>query len=147
MEFAQYSVMILAFVMFWLAQYMLTSWQMQRYNRRLVELRRLGLVSVGKAGSAWRRRQYGVLVVDKQDRIVHVEQLSGWTVFAQLRPVAGLDGRPISDIGDASVSLPVSPKLRLALQDAVGYIEMARSRPKVGAKREGGALAASSTLS
>ncbi len=142
-----YTIIIIAFVVFWFIQYLLTMWQIKRYNARLVQLRKLGLVSVGKAGSAWRRRVYGVLVVDKRDRIVHVEQLSGWTVFAQLKPVAGLDGRALSDITNDRVSLPVAPKLRLALIDAVGYIEMARKRTPERAASEAKPVPASSTMS
>ncbi|MFN8473517.1 MAG: transcriptional regulator GutM [Anaerolineae bacterium] len=144
MTFAGYTIIIIAFVILWFVQYLLTMWQIKRYNRRLGQLRKFGLVSVGKAGSAWRRRVYGVLVVDKRDRIVRVEQLSGWTVFAQLKPVSGLDGRPMSDIMNDSVLLPVSPKLRLALKDSVGYIQMSRKRSTARATTEAKPVAASS---
>ncbi|MFN8499171.1 MAG: transcriptional regulator GutM [Anaerolineae bacterium] len=147
MTLAGYTIIIIAFVIFWLVQYLLTMWQIKRYNKRLGQLRRLGLVSVGKAGSAWRRRVYGVLVVDKRDRIVHAEQLSGWTVFAQLQPVAGLDGRPISDITNDAVLLSISPKLRLAMKDAVGYIEMGRKRSTARATNDGQRVPASSATS
>lgn len=82
----------------------------------------MGTVSIGVSGSAWRRRQYAVLVVDRNQRIVHVEQLSGWTVMADLRPVQGLNGRPMSDLLEEGLALPVPDKLLRALQNAAGYI-------------------------
>ncbi len=109
----------------WTLQYIFSFWQMRRYYTRIAQLRRKGIVSVGMAGSAWRRRQYAVLVVEKldRDRIVCVEQLSGWTVMAALKPVPGLEGRPVSDLLDDAIKLPVSPKLLLALRDAVKHLQ------------------------
>ncbi len=119
-------ICLLAFV--WLVQYGLTYLQMRRYYGRLAQLRRLGLVSVGMAGSVYKRRQYAVLVVNRNQQIVCVEQLSGWTVLANLRPVPGLAGRPVSDLTDDSIELPVSRKLLLALRDAVKHYRDATAK-------------------
>jgi DNA-binding transcriptional regulator of glucitol operon len=116
------TTVILALAGAWIIQYYFAWWQMRRFYKRIADLRRTGLVSVGMAGSAWRRKQYAVLVVDKDHTITHVEQLSGWTVMASLKPVAGLDGRPMNDLWEDDAHLPVSPKLLLALQNAAGYI-------------------------
>ncbi len=123
-NFGTASIIIIGLAIAWSLQYILAFWQMRRYYRRLAELRKKGLVSVGLAGSAWRRRQYAVLVVDKHDqnRIVCVEQLSGWTVMATLKPVPGFEGRPVSDLLDDDIQLPVSPKLLLALRDACKHL-------------------------
>ena len=117
------TIIILSLAAAWLVQYYLAWWQMRRFYKRIAELRRDGLVSIGMAGSSWRRKQYGVLVVDKADKIVHVEQLSGWTVLATLKPVPGLDGRPMSHLFDDDHKLPVSDKLLLALQNAASYVK------------------------
>lgn len=118
------AVIIIGLAVAWTLQYILAFWQMRRYYRRLAELRKKGLVSIGMSGSAWRRRQYAVLVVNKLDheKIVCVEQLSGWTVMATLKPVPGFEGRPVNDLLDDNVALPVSPKLLLALRDAVKHL-------------------------
>lgn len=113
--------LLLAFM--WALQYALSFWQMRRYYGRLSELRREGLVWVGMAGSAWRRRQYVALVVSPEQRIVRVEQLSGWTVLATLKPLPGLEGRPVSDLTDDSLALPVTPKQLAALRDAVKHMQ------------------------
>ncbi len=118
------AIVVIGLALAWSLQYVLAFWQMRRYYKRLAELRKKGLVSIGMAGSAWRRRQYAVLVVDKldRDRIVCVEQLSGWTVMATLKPVPGFEGRPVSDLLDDAIQLPVSPKLLLALRDSVKHL-------------------------
>jgi glucitol operon activator protein len=117
------TVVVLGLGFMWLLQYALTFWQMQRYNKRLKDLRKGGLVWVGLNGSAWKGRQYAVVVVDKDNRIVKVEQLSGWTVLATLKPVPGFEGRPVSDLTDENITLPVSEKMLLALRDAAKHME------------------------
>jgi DNA-binding transcriptional regulator of glucitol operon len=120
----------------WFIQYISAFFQLRRFYRRIAELRRQGKVWIGMEGSAWKGRQYAVLVVDKDKHIVHVEQLSGWTVLASLKPVYGLEGRPISDLMDDTIEFPVSKKLLLALRNAVKHIQEAEKRAEVKANAE-----------
>ena len=115
------TVIVLGLAIAWSIQYIFAFWQMRRYYRRLSQLRRAGQVWVGMAGSAWKRRQYAVIVVDQNERILHAEQLSGWTVLASLKPIPGLAGRPVSDLLDDEIRLPLSKKLMLALRDALKH--------------------------
>lgn len=115
-------------VVMWLLQLGLSYWQMRRFYRRVAELRRRGTVSIGMHGSMWRGRQYAVLVADEQERIVHAEQLSGWTVLANLKPVAGVAGRTLEELFDDEAQWPVKPKLRLALRNAAQHIRTAKER-------------------
>lgn len=117
------AVIVIALAIVWTLQYLLTFRQMRRFYKRTAELRRDGLLSIGMAGSTWRRKQYAVLVVDEHQRIVHAEQLSGWTVFASLKPIPGIVGQPMSNLRDDDLNLPVSPKLLGALRSASTYIE------------------------
>jgi len=121
---------IIGLAVAWLIQYALAYWQMRRFYRRVGELRQLGTVSIGMEGSAWRRRQYAVLVVDPDKRIVHAEQFSGWTVAANLRPVQGLEGYTLEQLGDDAVELPISQnrKLVLAFRNAAQHILAAEER-------------------
>jgi glucitol operon activator protein len=123
-----YSVIVVVLVLAWVIQYLLSFWQLRRFYKRIHELRRYGSVWIGKEGSAWKGRQYAVLVVNKEKVITKVEQFSGWTVLAALKPVLGLEGRPISDLLDDSIELPVSKKLLLALRNAVKYIRETEER-------------------
>lgn len=132
-------VLLLAFM--WAVQYALSFWQMRRYYRRLAELRRDGLVWVGMAGSAWRRRQFVAVVVSPAQRIVRVEELSGWTVLATLKPLPGLEGRPVSDLVDDTQDLPVTPKQRTALRDAVKHMQ-AHAAKRAAASGEAATLTA-----
>jgi len=131
MEKDNWSFIILAMGIAWAIQYGLAYLQLKRFYRRVSELRRLGTVSVGKAGSAWRRRVFTVLVVDRERIIQHVEQLAGWTVFANLKPLTGLEGRPMSDLFNDSLALPVTRKQLLALRNAAEFIIQLDDRKKV----------------
>ncbi len=124
------TLIILGLAGAWLIQYGLSYWQMRRFYGRIAELRRLGTVSVGMAGSAWKRRQYAVLVVDRQGRIVRAEELSGWTVLANLKPVEGLEGCTLDELADDAVQLPIAlnRKLLLALRNAASHIKAAEER-------------------
>jgi DNA-binding transcriptional regulator of glucitol operon len=117
------SAIIIMLAIAWLIQFGLSFFQMRRFYRRVAALHKFGSVWIGMEGSAWKRRQYAVLVVDKDNIIRRAEQLSGWTILAALKPVYGLDGRPISDLKDDSIDLPIKPKLLLAFRNAVKHIE------------------------
>ena len=81
-------------------QLFLTGWQAKRYYKRLKELRKDGLTSVGMAGGKWTGRTYGVLVIDEDKKIVHAEKMSGMTIFSGLRPVEGLVGLDVAELLD-----------------------------------------------
>lgn len=120
----------------WLIQYFFAFLQLRRFYGRVRQLHRLGSVWIGMQGSAWRRRTYAILVVDKNKRVVKVEQLSGWTVWATPKPVPGLEGMTLDALMDDSIELPVNKKMRLALQNAVGHIRTAEEKEKAQAASE-----------
>jgi DNA-binding transcriptional regulator of glucitol operon len=92
------SYIFLVVAIVWVIQFGLAYWQLQRFHRRIGELRRYGRTSVGMSGNRWRGRAYGVLTVDAQGTIRRAEVFAGMTVFSQLRPVAALEGRPLSTV-------------------------------------------------
>jgi DNA-binding transcriptional regulator of glucitol operon len=122
------SAIIIMLALAWLLQFGLSFFQMRRFYRRVSALHKYGSVWIGMEGSSWKRRQYVTLVVDKNNIIKRAEQLSGWTVLAALKPVTGLDDRPISDLMDDTIELPVKGKLLLAFRDAVRHIEVAAAK-------------------
>jgi len=127
-------IILLAFA--WLLQFGLSFYQMRRFYRRVSALHKFGSVWIGMEGSSWKRRQYVALVVDKDNIIRRAEELSGWTVIAGLKPVKGLDGRPISDLKDDAIELPVKGKLLLAFRNAVKLIEDAAAKKAAQEKEE-----------
>lgn len=122
------STIIVAFVVAWVIQYAMTFLQMRRYNQRLKEMKKMGPTAVGMSGSMYKRRAYGVLVFDDQEKIIHAEQFSGWTVFAGLKPVNELVGLTLTQVKDESVELPISKKIRSAFINAVDQVEHARKK-------------------
>jgi glucitol operon activator protein len=122
------SAIIFMLAVAWVVQFVFSYFQMRRYYKRIRELNKFGSVWIGMEGSAWKRRHYVALVVDKNNIIQKVEELKGWTVLAGFKPVKGLDGLPISEITDNTIELPVKGKLLLALRNAVKHIEDAAAK-------------------
>ena len=120
------SWIFIALAIAWMVQLYLSYFQMRRFYGRVSELRksyRDSLVSIGLAGTTWKRRQYAVLVIDKNNkRILTVEELSGWTVLAKLQPVKGMTGYTIDDLFDDTKEFPVPEKLLLATRSAAEQI-------------------------
>lgn len=122
------STLIIGFVIAWVIQFVMTYFQMRRFNKKLSQFKKLGTTAVGMSGSMYKRRTYGVLVIDKNEKILHAEQFSGWTVFASLKPVQELEGLTPADIMNESLELPITKKARSAFQNAVQQIENAKKK-------------------
>jgi DNA-binding transcriptional regulator of glucitol operon len=105
-------------VVMWILQFGLTFLQMRKYTARLKIIRQDGLTSVGMSGSKYKGRTYGILTVDKNNKIIHAEKMSGWTNFSNLRPVPDLVGMNVEHILDEENELPISKKLHLAFRNA-----------------------------
>jgi len=132
------SAIIIIFVTAWIIQFVMTFFQMRRYNKRLAELKKLGPTAVGMSGSMYKRRAYGILVFNDKDTILHAEQFSGWTVFAGLKPVKELEGLTLNDVKNLEVELPISKKIRSAFINAVEQVEAARKKAAEEAARTQG---------
>jgi DNA-binding transcriptional regulator of glucitol operon len=122
------STLIIGFVIAWVIQFVMTFFQMRRFNKKLSQFKKLGTTAVGMSGSMYKRRTYGVLVIDKNEKILHAEQFSGWTVFASLKPVQELEGLTPADIMNESLELPITKKTRSAFQNAIQQIENAKKK-------------------
>ena len=94
----------------WVLQGVFSFWQAKRFYGRIQQLRTLGRTAVGVAGSIYRTKAYGVLAVDRENRIVRAEKLSGFTFLAQPKPVQQLAGMTLSDFLSGPVE-GLSPKL------------------------------------
>lgn len=105
-------------VVMWILQFGLTFLQMRKYTARLKIIRQDGLTSVGMSGSKYKGRTYGILTVDKNNKIIHAEKMAGWTNFSNLRPVPDLIGMNVEQILNEENELPISKKLHLAFRNA-----------------------------
>ncbi|MBX7214188.1 MAG: transcriptional regulator GutM [Thermoflexales bacterium] len=91
--------LVVALIVMWLVQFGLSYLQMRRYYGRLSVLRREGPTATGMSGNRLNTRAYGVLTLDRTTRLIkRAEQLSGFTVFASLKPVPALVGLPLDAV-------------------------------------------------
>ncbi|MDJ0756562.1 MAG: transcriptional regulator GutM [Ardenticatenaceae bacterium] len=125
-----WSLVIVLLVVSWLIQFGFSYYQMRNYSQRLSILRKDGLMSVGKGGGQYKGRAYGVLVVDKNQKVIHAEKLAGATVFAKLRPVPHLVGRTAAEIAAEDTDLGLSKKLTEAFRFAANEILQADKKPE-----------------
>jgi len=120
------TIIVLGLAVGWFVQVLLTGRQTQRFYNRMKVLRKDGTASIGTTGGIYKGRVYVVLVIDGDDRIVHAEQLSGWTTFSDLRPVPELQGKNLSELMDEQNPLPIKPKVLQAFRNAAREIYKAR---------------------
>lgn len=116
-----FAKLLLALVIAWLLQGVLSFWQTTRFYNKVQQFRRFGRTAVGVSGSIYKTKAYGVLVADMQGRIVHAAKLTGFTVFAQLKPVQLLVGRTLDEVLAGSID-GLSPKLQDAFRMAAEAI-------------------------
>jgi DNA-binding transcriptional regulator of glucitol operon len=120
----------------WALQFLFSYTQLQRFHRRIAELRRLGRTSVGKHGDRLRGRVYAAVVIDAQERVQRVELLQGWTVLAKLRPTSAIDGMSLATI--LATDTPPSGLTRgqwQAIRHAAGFFHAATSAPTLATTR------------
>ena len=130
------SWIFVALAVAWFVQLYLSYYQMRRFYKRVSELRRThqATTSIGMEGSAWKGRQYAVVVADASKKILAVEQLSGWTIFAKLQPVQGFTGISFDELFDDTQTFPVKQKLLLAIRNAAQHIIKAEQGKKEAEK-------------
>lgn len=113
--------LVLGFV--WLLQLMLSLLQTRRFYRRFSELRQGSYASaIGMAGTTWKRKEYAILVVDSDHRVMRAQRLGGITVFATPKPLPALEGVALDRFSGAEAVDGVSAKTWAALQNAAQYI-------------------------
>jgi glucitol operon activator protein len=118
LEDFNYTYIFLVLAASYALQLLLTAWQAKRYFRRVKELRKEGLLSVGLAGGKWSGRTYAVLVVDEAFNIIHAEKLSGMTIFSKLKTVEEFLGLNVRDVLDETKEFSVKKKLLTAFRNA-----------------------------
>ncbi len=116
----------LAALLLWLIQWALAYRQARLFQKRISGLRKLGRCATGMAGGRYRGRVYAVLVANPATHtIVKAEQLSGFTVFAKLKPVQQLEGRSLGELlaPEAPLIEGVSQRLQEAARSAAQAIQ------------------------
>jgi len=99
------TLVLLAVVLGWVVQLVLSYRQSQAFNSDARALRRSGTVSVGSGGTRYRGgRAFVAIAVDDRGVVRDAISLSGWTTFARARRVPPLVGQRASGLqGDRDV--------------------------------------------
>ncbi|MGI9255947.1 MAG: transcriptional regulator GutM [Salinispira sp.] len=117
------SNIFLAIAFVWILQLILSLLQTKRFHQKIAELRKLGTAtSVGISGKSITLKNYAVLVVDDTRTIISAQKLSGFTVFANLKDVPGLQGISLDRFTSQTPIENIKPKLWRAFQNAADFI-------------------------
>lgn len=130
----RFGFLFLVVALAWILQLALSLLQTRRFHRRIAELRTGSFATAtGFAGSNWKRKVYGVLVVDENYTVTHAEKLAGFTVFANLKPVPELVGLSIHRLEQEDPVDGIAKKAWSAFQNAADYL---RSHKEEGNEEE-----------
>lgn len=114
---------VVALFIVWSVQIFLSNQQMNRFNKRTMQLRRQGsLMAIGVAGNMYKRKVYVAVVIDDDAEVVAAESLSGFTVLATAKPIPGLQGLDLWEIGRGVPPEGVPNKTWAAIDHAAGFL-------------------------
>lgn len=113
-------LLLLAVVLGWMIQLVLTYRQSMAFNADARAMRRSGTVCVGSGGKRYRGgRAFVAIAVDDQGVVRDAISLSGWTTFARARKLTPLIGQRANRFkGDRDVPGLSSPQREAARQAA-----------------------------
>jgi DNA-binding transcriptional regulator of glucitol operon len=132
-------IVAILLIVTWTTQMVLSLLQVRRYFKGVNALRREGRVATGMGGTRYRGRVYGVLAVNPETKmIVRAMRLGGVTVFAQLKPVLELEGRPLDSLlDDPQVLAPFPKKTTDAFRAAAQTLrDSFRDKPEEAARND-----------
>ncbi len=114
---------VVALFLVWSVQIFLSNQQMNRFNKRTMQLRRQGsLMAIGVAGNMYRRKVYVAVVIDDDGKVVAAESLSGFTVLATAKPIPGVQGLDVWEIGRGESPEGIPTKTWAAIDHAAGFL-------------------------
>lgn len=114
---------VVALFLVWSVQIFLSNQQMNRFNKRTMQLRRQGsLMAIGVAGNMYKRKVYVAVVIDDDGKVVAAESLSGFTVLATAKPIQGIQGLDLWEIGRGASPEGIPSKTWAAIDHAAGFL-------------------------
>ena len=114
---------VVSLFLVWSVQIFLSNQQMNRFNKRTMQLRRQGsLMAIGVAGNMYRRKVYVAVVIDDDGKVVAAESLSGFTVLATAKPIPGIQGLDLWVIGQGESPEGIPSKTWAAIDHAAGFL-------------------------
>lgn len=139
MDLPDLAVLIGVIVLLWIVQIVLSYRQAMSLTRRIADMRRRGTVSVGLGHGRLRNRVYAVVAVDREDSVIGVEVLRGWTTLSKPKPIPELSGLPYERLCDTAAVADFDSALRSALCQVVATLREDRAAKQ--ALEGGGAIA------
>lgn len=121
----------MAAIAMWSLQLVMGLWQFRRFNAHVREFRAGGRVAIGKAKGGFRSGVVVLICIDEENRIIKAETMSGRTVFAGFRPLAGLEGKFLPSLTEADCQgfgKQVKAAVLNARQDYENYQELQKER-------------------
>lgn len=101
----------------YLAQMGFSFFQLQDFARAYASLRKHGKVAIGKRKNALSAGSIAMFLIDDDGTIIQAKSLSGLSVLARFKPLAGFDGMDIAHVTEGPLArLPRG--LRLAVLNA-----------------------------
>ena len=88
-------------------------------------------MAIGKAKGGFRSGAVVLVCIDEENRIVKAEKMSGRTVFASFRPLAGLEGKFLPSLTETDcegLGRQVKTAVMNARQDYENYQELQKER-------------------
>ena len=117
------NAIVVALFNFCSVQIFFSNQQMNRNNKRTMQIRRHGaLIAIGVDGNKYRRKVYVPVVIDDGGKVVAAESLSGLTVLATAKPVANVQGRVVWEIGRGQAPEGIPSKTWAAIDHAAGFL-------------------------
>lgn len=102
----------------WMLQILLGLLQIKAFNKKYVELRRKGRVTIGKVKGKLRAGTVVLIAIDNNCNIIQAEKIQGLTVFARLKVMENLVGENLLKI-DPAVLDKFDKLTLLAVEDAI----------------------------
>ncbi|MBQ6758567.1 MAG: transcriptional regulator GutM [Selenomonadaceae bacterium] len=104
-------------VIVWIAQTVLGFWQFKKFNRHLMDLRKLGRVAIGRARGYFSAGVLILFVIDDECRILKGEIMEGRTVFAGFKPFDKFNGLTLFELSD-----DLCKSMKLSLQQGIAVM-------------------------
>jgi DNA-binding transcriptional regulator of glucitol operon len=127
MDLPDLAALIGVIVLLWIVQIVLSYRQAIGLTRRIADMRRQGTVSVGLGHGRLRSRVYAVVAVDRNDSVIGVEVLRGWSSLSKPKPILELSGLPYERLCDTAAVASFDSALRSALCQVVATLREDRA--------------------
>lgn len=113
----------------WLAQSFFGYRQIQHFNNRFRELRKIGRVATGRLTGKFRAGTVVLIAIDRQNQILRAERMQGVTVFSRLKPLPELEGLNLLRLKEADL---LSRYNRLTVQTIQNAVDNFKTVTKGG---------------